>query len=65
MKSFDIMFSDLTAEAQERYLKFQGVSDESELNWEVMPLATIDREEEECDLKNDMIKQINGEPHLQ
>ena len=41
MKTFEIYFNDLNANAQERYLKFQGVSDASELNWETCPLALI------------------------
>jgi len=46
MRTFEIMFSDLTPEAQKRYLEFQKVSDPSELNWEISPLATIDVEDE-------------------
>ena len=65
MKSLELYYSDLTPEAQKKYLEVQGVSDASELNWEVNPIAIIEVEEEEDDLKNDMIRQINGEPHLQ
>ena len=46
-KSFEIYFNDLNAEAQKRYLEFQGVSDESELNHEICPLGTVDLEIEE------------------
>ena len=46
MKSFEIMFSDLTEDAKKGYLKFQGVSSADELNWEISPLAIIDKEDE-------------------
>ena len=65
MRTLELYYNDLTPTAQKKYLKVQGVSDASELNWEVNPIAIIEVEEEEGDLKNDMLKQINGEPHLQ
>jgi hypothetical protein len=45
MKSMELFFSDLNPAAQEKYLEFQGVSDASELNWEVNPIAIIEVEE--------------------
>ena len=66
MRTLELYYNDLTPEAQKKYLEVQGVSDASELNWEVNPIAIIEVEDDdECDLKNDMLKQINGEPHLQ
>jgi len=47
MRSFELYFNDLSAEAKKKYLKFQRVSDESELNHEISPLAIIDSEDEE------------------
>lgn len=44
MKTFEIMFSDLNPEAQKRYLEFQGVSNVSEFNGEICPIATVDLE---------------------
>jgi hypothetical protein len=42
----ELFFNDLTPAAQEKYLKVQGVSDASELNWEISPIAIIDVEDE-------------------
>lgn len=47
MESFEIFFSDLSPEAQKRYLNFQGVSDPDDLNADIIPLAIIDKAEEE------------------
>jgi hypothetical protein len=47
MRTLELYYSDLTPEAQEKYLKVQGVSDSSELNWEVNPIAIIEVEEDE------------------
>jgi hypothetical protein len=46
MQSFEIYFRDLTLEAQARLLEAFQTS-ESEENWDVYPLAIIEREEEE------------------
>lgn len=46
MRTLELYFSDLTAEAKEKYLKVQGVSSADELNWEVNPIAIIEVEEE-------------------
>ena len=46
MKSFEIYFRDLTPEAQAGLLKsFETTEDEE--NWNVFPLAVIEREDEE------------------
>jgi hypothetical protein len=47
MKSMELFFNDLTPAAQEKYLKVQGVSSASELNWEVSPIAIIEVEDED------------------
>ena len=45
-KTFEIYFSDLNKDAQERLLKFVGVSDPSEMNWDmdICPIAMYDIE---------------------
>ena len=45
MRTLELFFNDLNPAAQEKYLKVQGVSDPSELNWEVNPIAIIEVEE--------------------
>lgn len=47
LESFEIYYRDLNEEAKERYLKFQRVEDESELNADLCPLAIVDVEFEE------------------
>ena len=39
---FEIMFNDLKPEAQKEFLKYMGIDDPSEGNYEVVPIATID-----------------------
>lgn len=46
MRSFEIYFKDLNEDAQKNLLEEFGTTEEDE-NWETIPLATIDREEEE------------------
>lgn len=46
-RTFEIMYSDLTWEAQARLLDFEGVESASELNAEFNPLAILERENEE------------------
>ena len=47
LESFEIYYRDLNEEAKERYLKFQRVENESELNDDLCPLAIVDVEFEE------------------
>ena len=46
MKTFEIMFDDLTDEAQQRFLEFQGLDNYQDGNYDIMPLAIVDMEEE-------------------
>ncbi len=46
MKSFEIMFYDLCDDAQKEFLKFQEVENVSDLNADCIPIAIIEREEE-------------------
>lgn len=45
MATMDIMFSDLSREAQGRVLEFYGVESESDLNGETMPLFVLSCED--------------------
>ena len=47
MRTFELYYNDLNDDAKKRYLNFQRVSDASELNYEISPLAIIDVEDEE------------------
>ncbi|MBA7628862.1 hypothetical protein ES703_36359 [subsurface metagenome] len=46
MKTFEIMFDDLTEEAQQRFLEFQGLEDQADGNYEVVPVAVVELEDE-------------------
>jgi len=46
MKTFEIMFDDLTEEAQQRFLEFQGLEDPKDGNYEVVPIAVIELEDD-------------------
>lgn len=46
MKTFEIMFDDLSEEAQRRFLQFQGLEDAADGNFEVCPIAIAELEEE-------------------
>lgn len=39
---FEIMFDDLKPEAQKEFLKYMGIKDPSEGNYEIVPIAEID-----------------------
>ena len=61
MRTLELYYNDLTPEAQKKYLKVQGVSDASELNWEVSPIAIIEVEDEDKQFENDFIDAHNKE----
>lgn len=46
MKEFEIYFNDLTEEAQKELLMFMGISGSTEMNWDVFPITTITKEED-------------------
>ena len=46
MKTFEIYFNDLKPEAQQELLETFGLSSADEMNWETLPIATIDIEED-------------------
>ena len=47
MRTIEIYFNDLTFKAQKRLLKALNTSEKEE-NWDIMPLAIIEREEDTC-----------------
>ena len=44
---FEIMFDDLKSEAQKEFLKYMGIKNPSEGNYEVVPIATIEYNDDE------------------
>lgn len=46
---FEIMFSDLNEDAQERFLEYMGMDDPSEGNYEFVPIAEIDYNDDDDD----------------
>lgn len=47
MATFELYFSDLTETAQQSILEKAGIQDETELNWDVFPITTIEFEDNE------------------
>lgn len=45
-KTFEIMFDDLNKEAQEQFLEFQGLDSPEDGNYDIVPLAIVELEEE-------------------
>lgn len=48
-KDFEIMFTDLTPEAQKAFLEFEGIKDPKEGNYDAFPIDVLEREDEEED----------------
>jgi hypothetical protein len=46
-ETFEIMLSDFTEEAQKAILAFYGVDSPEDGNWDVMPIAVLEKSEEE------------------
>jgi len=46
VESFEIHFDDLSDEAKKEFLEFQGMKDPSEGNFDVLPIAIVDKEVE-------------------
>ncbi len=46
MKTFEIMFDDLTEEAQQRFLEFQGLECVEDGNYEIVPIAIVELEDD-------------------
>lgn len=47
MKSFEIMFSDLNERAQKEFLDLLGLNSAEEGNWDIVPLAIFETEDDE------------------
>ena len=48
MNTFEITFDDLNEEAQREFLKFEGLENPQDGNYDVFPLAIVEREDEDC-----------------
>ena len=46
MKTFEIMFDDLTEEAQRRFLEFQGLDNPYDGNYDIVPIAIVELEDD-------------------
>jgi hypothetical protein len=46
VRTFEIYLNMLTKTAQKEYLNFQGVKSPSDLNADIMPIATVDLDDE-------------------
>ena len=42
METFEIYFSDLNEEAQKELLQLANITDPCEMNWDIIPLTTIE-----------------------
>ena len=51
---FEIMFSDLNKDAQERFLEYMGIDDPSEGNYEIVPIAEIDYNDDDDNGETDI-----------
>lgn len=47
MKKIEIYFYDLRDEAQKRLLEFYGVDDPSELNVDIFPICSLEKDDDE------------------
>jgi hypothetical protein len=45
MSSFEIMFDDLTEDAQARFLAFQGIESPEDGNYDIVPISIVDLED--------------------
>lgn len=53
----EIMFDDLTYDAQKRLLKEAGVTAPEEMNWDEVPVAVVEFEKDENDSEEDFIEE--------
>lgn len=47
MATIEIMFDDLKEEIQEEILEAYGIESPSEMNWEIVPIAVLETEDED------------------
>lgn len=62
MKTFNIFFNDLKPEVQEDLLKTFGLSSADEMNWETLPIATVDMEDSDNEFNhiNDCVEALEA-----
>ena len=46
MKTFEIMYDDLTEEAKQRFLEFQSLENPTDGNYEIAPIAIVELEDD-------------------
>jgi hypothetical protein len=46
MGTFEIMFDDLKNEVQQRFLEFQGLDNPQDGNYDIVPLAIVELEDD-------------------
>ena len=47
MKELEVYFDDLNEEMQKKVLDFYGIEDPKDMNWDVFPITSIFKEDEE------------------
>lgn len=60
----EIMFDDLTEEAQERLLNLAGVSCPEEMNWDTVPVAVVELDEDLLDKEEEEDEEEEDEEEL-
>lgn len=50
---FEIYFEDLKPEVQKEFLKFYKIKDQYQMNWDVFPIAKIEKPKEDLDYKTE------------
>jgi len=63
MINFEIFFDDLTEDAQARLLEAFETTVECE-NWDTIPLAYIDREDDEDEASMERILEMQSDPNI-
>ena len=59
----EIMFDDLTPEAQERLLNEAGVSSPKDMDWDTIPVAVVDLIEQDDECDDEIIEDIHGDDY--
>jgi hypothetical protein len=54
----EIMFNDLTCEAQKRLLKEAGITSPKERNWDTIPVAVVEFKEEGSEPEEDFLEDV-------
>ena len=59
----EIMFDDLTPEAQERLLNEAGVSSPNEMDWDTTPVAIVEFEDDDDECDDEIVEDIYGDDY--